>query len=56
MLRAHVGLDRRDVKTVAGKHDHARAGNARGIAFDRLDRLQAAFFRGYDQRRRGNAR
>src|SRR5215471_1868700 len=51
VLRAQVGLDRRDVKTVAGKHDHARAGDARGIAFDGLDRLQAAFFRGYDQRR-----
>src|SRR5215467_12421956 len=43
MLRAQVGLDRRDVKTVPGKHDHARVGNARGIAFDGLDRLQAAF-------------
>src|SRR6516162_437539 len=46
MLRAQAGLDRRDVKTVAGKHDHARAGDARGIALDGLDRLQAAFFRG----------
>jgi hypothetical protein len=56
MLRAHVGLHRRDVKTIARKHDHARVGNARGVAFDRFDRLQAAFFRGDDQRRRGDAR
>src|SRR5262252_2160161 len=55
MLRTHVGLHRRDVKTIAGEHDHARARNARGIAFDCLDRLQAAFFRGDDQRRRGDA-
>src|SRR5262245_66311776 len=45
MLRAQIGLDRRDVEAVARQHQHARIREFPRVALDRLDRLQPALLR-----------